>query len=107
MKEASQKKIVIAGAGLDLFVRLQFNRHIHIMGNTYSYRLFLSREKISLFRLSLYVITLSIILIYIPRKLGPSLVLFPFAEDIYRIFMVFMAFFIVIKRDTFAKGYKK
>lgn len=23
------------------------------------------------------------------------------------IFMVFMAFFIVIKRDTFAKGYKK
>lgn len=68
---------------------------------------FFSREKISLFRLSLYVITLSIILIYIPRKLGPSLVLFPFAEDIYRIFMVFMAFFIVIKRDTFAKGYKK
>ena len=69
---------------------------------------FFSREKISLFRLSLYIITLSIMLIYLPRNtLGLSPYLFPFAEDIYRIFMVFMAFFIVIKRDTFAKGYKK
>lgn len=69
---------------------------------------FFSRDKISLFRLSLYIITLSIMLIYLPRNtLGLPRLLFPFAEDIYRIFMVFMAFFIVIKRDTFAKGYKK
>ena len=69
---------------------------------------FFSRDKISLFRLSLYIITLSIMLIYLPRNtLGLPTSLFPFAEDIYRIFMVFMAFFIVIKRDTFAKGYKK
>lgn len=47
-------------------------------------------------------------LAYLPRNtLGLPRLLFPFAEDIYRIFMVFMAFFIVIKRDTFAKGYKK
>ena len=47
-------------------------------------------------------------LIYLPRNtLGLPTSLFTFAEDIYRIFMVFMAFFIVIKRDTFAKGYKK
>ena len=69
---------------------------------------FFSREKISLFRLSLYIITLSIMLAYLPRHtLGLPTSLFPFAEDIYRIFMVFMAFFIVIKRDTFVKGYKK
>lgn len=69
---------------------------------------FFSRDKISLFRLSLYIITLSIMLAYLPRNtLGLPRLLFPFAEDIYRIFMVFMAFFIVIKRDTFAKGYKK
>ena len=47
-------------------------------------------------------------LIYLPRNtLGLSPYLFPFAEDIYRIFMVFMAFFIVMKRDTFLEGYKK
>lgn len=69
---------------------------------------FFSREKISLFRLALYIITLSVILIYIPRnKLGLPGLLFPFAEDIYRLFMVFMAFYIVIKRDTFVRGYKK
>ena len=69
---------------------------------------FFSREKISLFRLFLYILTLSIMVVYIPRDIfGLPTSLFPFAEDIYRIFMVFMAFFIVIKRDTFAKGYKK
>lgn len=69
---------------------------------------FFSREKISLFRLSLYIITLSIMLAYLPRNtLGLPTSLFPFAEDIYRIFMVFMAFYIVIKRDTFVRGYKK
>ena len=36
-------------------------------------------------------------LAYLPRNtLGLPTSLFPFAEDIYRIFMVFMAFFIVI-----------
>lgn len=69
---------------------------------------FFSRDKISLLRLSLYIITLSIMLAYLPRNtLGLPRLLFPFAEDIYRLFMVFMAFFIVIKRDTFAKGYNK
>ena len=69
---------------------------------------FFSREKISLFRLFLYILTLSIMVVYIPRDIfGLPTSLFPFAEDIYRLFMVFMAFFIVIKRDTFAKGYKK
>ena len=69
---------------------------------------FFSREKISLFRLFLYILTLSIMVVYIPRDIfGLPRRLFTFSEDIYRLFMVFMAFFIVIKRDTFAKGYKK
>lgn len=56
----------------------------------------------------LYIITLSIMLAYLPRNtLGLPRLLFPFAEDIYRLFMVFMAFYIVIKRDTFLEGYKK
>ena len=69
---------------------------------------FFSREKISLFRLFLYILTLSIMVVYIPRDIfGLPRRLFTFSEDIYRLFMVFMAFFIVIKRDTFAKGYNK
>lgn len=69
---------------------------------------FFSRDKISLFRLSLYILTLSVMLVYLPRNtLGLPIHLFPFAEDIYRLFMVFMAFYIVIKRDTFLEGYKK
>lgn len=69
---------------------------------------FFARREISVGRLALYVATLAVMAIYLPRKtLGLPSELFPFSEDIYRLFMVFVAFFIITRRGTFTTDYGK
>lgn len=69
---------------------------------------FFAREKISIGRLLLYIGVLAVMVFYLPRKtLGLPNELFPFSEDLYRLFMVFAAFFIVAKRNTFITDYGK
>ena len=69
---------------------------------------FFAREKISIGRLLLYIGVLAAMVFYLPRKtLGLPNELFPFSEDLYRLFMVFAAFFIAAKRNTFITDYGK